>query len=258
MDNSIQIFKNSDFGEIRTVREGDEVLFSGIDVAKALGYSNPHKSVKDHCSPDGLTFRSVIDTIGRRQKTVFITEGNIYRLITHSKLPAADKFERWVFDEVLPEIRKTGSYGVMKKPDSYMIEDPIERAERWLEEYKEKASLAKKVEEDKPLVEFAEQVSESDSSINMRIMAKLATKNGIEIGRTRLFRFLRQMKVLLDDNEPYQSYIDRDWFEVIERTLITKHGETKIQKTTLVKPKGQIGIVKLLKKYYPEPASAAV
>lgn len=255
MDNSIQIFKNSDFGEIRTAEENGKILFCGSDVAKALGYARPADAISAHCKGVG-----VLPTPSARgvQNTKFITEGDVYRLITHSKLPAADKFERWVFDEVLPEIRKTGGYRVMEKPDSYMIEDPIKRAERWLEEYKEKATLAKKVEDDKPLVEFAEQVSESEDSINMRIMAKLATKNGIEIGRTRLFRFLRQKNVLLDNNEPYQAYIDRDWFEVIERTLITKHGETKIQKTTLVKPKGQIGIVKLLKKYYTAQVQVAV
>lgn len=258
MDNSIQIFKNSDFGEIRTIKDGDKILFCGSDIARALGYADTAKAIKAHCKEDGWAICPVIDSVGREQRAKFISEGNIYRLIVHSKLPAADKFERWVFDEVLPEIRKTGGYGVMKNPDSYMIEDPIERAERWMEEYKEKLLLSQKVEKDKPLVDFAEQVSQSEDCVNMRVMAKLATKNGISVGRTRLFKFLRDKNVLLDNNEPYQSYVDRGWFEVVEKTYTTWQGETKIQKTTLVKPKGQIGIVKLLKKYYPAQVQVAV
>lgn len=87
------------------------MLFCGKDVAKALGYTNPQKAIRDHCRY--RTNRSVPhpQSLGKLLDIVFIPEGDVYRLITHSKLPAAERFEKWVFDEVLPTIRKTGGYG---------------------------------------------------------------------------------------------------------------------------------------------------
>lgn len=111
MNETIQIFRNEQFGTIRTIEENGKVLFCGSDIARTLGYTNPKKAIADHCRKDGVTFCSLIDSMGREQQAKFISEGNVYRLITHSKLPAAEKFEKWVFDEVLPSIRKTGGYG---------------------------------------------------------------------------------------------------------------------------------------------------
>lgn len=110
MSNEIKIFENPEFGSIRTVEENGKVLFCGSDVAKALGYSQTAKAVREHCKEDGCLNWTVTDSLGREQQAKFITEGNVYRLITRSKLPTAEKFESWVFDEVLPTIRKTGGY----------------------------------------------------------------------------------------------------------------------------------------------------
>jgi len=108
--NDLQIFKNTDFGEVRTIKEKGNVLFCGSDVAKALGYADTTQAIRKNCDKDGVSARRVIDSMGRTQQSNFITEGNLYRLIVNSKLPSAKKFERWVFDEVLPTIRKTGTY----------------------------------------------------------------------------------------------------------------------------------------------------
>lgn len=108
MKESIQIYQNEQFGAIRTIEEDGKVLFCGNDVAKALGYTNPRKALGDHCK--GVTKRDTL-TDGGTQSLSFIPEGDLYRLITHSKLPTAEMFEKWVFDEVLPSIRKTGGYG---------------------------------------------------------------------------------------------------------------------------------------------------
>lgn len=110
----IQVFNNPEFGQVRTIETDGKILFCGSDVAKALGYVIPHKAVREHCKEDGVTNQTVIDSMGRTQNAKFITEGNVYRLITHSKLPNAQKFESWVFDEVLPTIRRTGYYEVPK------------------------------------------------------------------------------------------------------------------------------------------------
>lgn len=110
------------FGKVRMVFNGEDVLFCGSDVAKALGYTRPNDAIHDHCRADGTSKRRIMDRMGRPQDAVFITEGNVYRLIAHSKLPSADEFERWVFDKVLPTLRKTGGYisNADKMADTYL------------------------------------------------------------------------------------------------------------------------------------------
>ena len=105
--NAIKIYENKDFGEIRTIEENGKVLFCGSDVAKALGYAIPTKAVNTHCK--GVS-KMEVPTNGGVQSLLFITEGDMYRLIAHSKLESAERFESWVFDEVLPSIRKHGAY----------------------------------------------------------------------------------------------------------------------------------------------------
>ncbi len=105
--NQMEIFRSKEFGSIRILEEDGEYLFCGTDVATALGYSNPHKAVRDHTK--GGTKRSLL-TKGGSQATIFLPEGDVYRLIVHSKLPSAERFEKWVFQEVLPMIRKHGAY----------------------------------------------------------------------------------------------------------------------------------------------------
>lgn len=105
--NELQIFNSKEFGEVRTVEIDGKPYFVGTDVAKALGYSNPRKAILDHCK--GVTKRDTPTSSGI-QSMSYINEGDLYRLIMKSKLPSAEKFEAWVMDEVLPTIRKTGSY----------------------------------------------------------------------------------------------------------------------------------------------------
>lgn len=105
--NDLKIFTNPDFGEVRTLEENGEVLFCASDVAKALGYARPNDAVSQHCRAT-VKRRSPIS--GKMQDINFIPEGDVYRLIARSKLPGAEQFERWVFDEVLPSIRKNGGY----------------------------------------------------------------------------------------------------------------------------------------------------
>lgn len=103
----LQIFNNEEFGEIRTIEIDGKPYFVATDVATALGYVNPRKAVNDHCK--GVTKRDTPTSSGV-QSMSYINEGDLYRLIMKSKLPSAEKFEKWVMDEVLPSIRKTGSY----------------------------------------------------------------------------------------------------------------------------------------------------
>lgn len=105
-NDNIQLFNNEKFGEVRIVENNGKVLFCGVDIAKALGYTNTTDALNRHCQEDGVAFHEVIDSRGRTQNAKFISEGNLYRLISHSKLPSAIEFEKWVFDEVLPTINK--------------------------------------------------------------------------------------------------------------------------------------------------------
>ena len=115
--NQMEIFKNPEFGSIRVIEEDGKYLFCGTDVATALGYTNPRKAVRDHTRCG--TKRSIGVQTGKKAdgtpavqmvEMLFIPEGDVYRLIVHSKLPSAERFERWVFDEVLPSIRQHGAY----------------------------------------------------------------------------------------------------------------------------------------------------
>ena len=137
MINKLRTFKNEEFGALRTTIIGGEPYFCAEDVAKALGYARPRAAVYEHCS---IVIEELVRTKGGNQKMLFISGCDVYRLVTGSKLPSAEKFESWVFDEVSRQLRQTGSYS-MTKQASYMIKDPIERARRWIEEQDEKKTL---------------------------------------------------------------------------------------------------------------------
>ena len=125
MKTEIQIFKNEQFGEIRTmVDEKGEPWFVGKDVARRLGYINHRKALRDHVDEedrkDGVTIR---DSIGRDQEAAFINESGLYSLVLASKLPQAKAFKRWVTAEVLPQIRKTGGYIPLKDQEGRELSD---------------------------------------------------------------------------------------------------------------------------------------
>lgn len=160
--NELQVFNNDLFGEIRFVEVEGKPYAVANDVAKALGYKNPTDAVNTKCM--NIVKHEVENSRGQMRMTNVIPEGDIYRLIIGSKLPSAEKFERWVFDEVLPQIRKTGGYIPVtkeQKRDSYMIEDPIERAYAWIEERKERDRL--EAENEKLLNVIEEQEDTIDS-----------------------------------------------------------------------------------------------
>ncbi|MDE6501577.1 MAG: DUF3486 family protein [Ruminococcus sp.] len=126
--NEIKIFNHEEFGEIRTIEIDGATWFCGLDVCKVLGYVRARDAIKQHCNPHGAVKYRLIDRLGREQKTIFINEPNLYRLIAHSKLEGAIRFENWIFEEVLPEIRRTGTYGGLsvEKVFSRELEEKIE------------------------------------------------------------------------------------------------------------------------------------
>lgn len=246
MKNELEIFKNDEFGEVRTLVINEKPYVLANDVAKALGYKRPADAISAHCK-GSVKHRYL--TNGGEQEAKFIPEGDIYRLIMKSKLPNAEKFESWVMDEVLPTIRKHGAY-MTNDVIERTLTDPdylIQLATALKEERQARLFAEQKIEEQRPLVEFADKVSNSSNLIGMGKMAKLLKDENINIGRNRLFEWLRKKEILMRNNIPYQRYIDGGYFQVKESTFETPYG-TKTQQTTFVTGKGQIYITEKLRK----------
>ncbi|MFS1514590.1 phage antirepressor [Chengkuizengella sp. SCS-71B] len=242
--NQLQIFKNSEFGELSVLNVNGKELFPATDCAKLLGYSNPHKAIRDHCK--GCTKRSVL-TNGGEQDINLIPEGDLYRLIARSKLPSAEQFEKWVFEEVLPSIRKHGGYLTPEKVEEALLNPDtlIQLATKLKEEREINKQLQQTIITDKPKVNFANALETSTNTILIGELAKLLKQNGIEIGQNRLFKKLRQDGYLMktrDDrwNDPTQKAMELGLFEIKKRTINNPDGSIITTKTTKVTGKGQI------------------
>lgn len=190
MDNKIEIFKNEQFGEVRTILEGEKVLFCAADVAKALGYTNPNKAVNDHCR--AITKRSA-PISGKVQSINFIPEGDVYRLIIRSKLPAAEKFELWVFDEVIPTIRKTGGYMTDSLLERIQKEPAVivEFAQALILEKNRVKALECELITAKPKADYYDAFINPDDCTNIRTTAK-----ELKIPERKLVQFLLREKYL--------------------------------------------------------------
>lgn len=245
----LQIFSNNEFGEVRTLDVDGRPYFAGTDVARALGYSEPHKAVTRHCRDDGMIRTPITDRLGRMQETVFIPEGDLYRLIISSKLPSAEKFERWVFDEVLPAIRKHGAYMTESTLEKALCSPDflIKLATELKDEKTKRAKLEQENKAMQPKAIFADAVSASDTSILVGELAKVLRQNGIEIGQNRLFAWLREKGYLMkggaSKNMPTQSAMECGLFEIKEGSYINSSGTNITTKTTKVTGKGQIYFV---------------
>ena len=248
MKQKIKIFENEEFGSVRTIEENGKVLFCGSDVAKALGYRRPKDAINAHCK--GAVKRRLL-TNGGAQEMKMISEGDVYRLISHSRLPSAEKFESWIFDDVLPTIRRTGGYVANEDMfvDNYL--PFLDDAYRNLFRLQMIAinQLNERIRHDEPLVAFANQVSNTDNLIDMNAMAKLARAENIPVGRNKLYGWLKGKGVLMANNLPYQAFIDRGYFSVKESVFETTT-MTKTYQQTFVTGKGQLFIIGLLRKYY--------
>lgn len=230
--NELQIFNNEEFGNVRTTEIGGKPYFMASDIAKALGYARPNEAVYTHCR---ATVKHSTLISGKMQEVNFIPEGDVYRLIIRSHLPSAEKFERWVFDEVIPQIRATGGYHL---PQTY-----AEALRELADKAEENERLNARVEEMRPKELFADAVATSKTSILVGELAKLISQNGCEIGQNRLFNWLRKNGYLIKQgtsyNMPMQRYIEQGLFEVKESNVQNPDGSVRITKTTKVTGKGQ-------------------
>lgn len=262
----IKIFEGHN---VEVIELNGQILFNPYNVGECLGLTDSavrmaitkmsNKQVRKLTNSDvnNLDTRK-LNNAGEN----FLTESGVYKIVFKSHKENAERFQDWVTDEVLPSLRKYGSY-TMQKPDSYMIVDEVERAKRWIEEAEERRKLAltvknqeeeiaekeNKIRQQEPLVHFAKTVASTEDCIDMNNMAKLiGQKTGISVGRNKLFAILRNNKFLMYDNQPYQKYIEDGTFTTLEYTYM-KSGEARIGLKTLVTGKGQIKICKFIKRY---------
>lgn len=248
--NELKIFNNPDFGQVRMMMIEDTPYFVGKDVANILGYSNTADAIGRHVYEEDKTTIEISDG-GSNYKTraVIINESGVYALVFSSKLPNAKKFKRWVTSEVLPSIRKHGAY--MTKPTIEQIitsPDFLIKLATELKNKKEARQEAEaKVKEQAPKVLFADTVSGSQTSILVGQLAKLVKQRGVDIGRNRLFQWLRRNEYIeKHTNEPTQKSMNLKVMEVKERTVNNPDGSIRITRTPMITGDGQIYFVNKL------------
>lgn len=230
--NELQIFNSVEHGTIRTVQINNVPWFVAKDIADDLGYQNGSRDIARHVEEEDRQIISLFIS-GQKRDVTIINESGLYSLIMGSQLDRAKAFKHWVTSEVLPQIRKTGGY---KLPGTY-----AEALESLLLEVKEKERLALENETFKaerdillPKAEFFDAVTDSKQAIPIGDVAKILDMG---IGRNKLFEFMRDTKILMPDNRPYQKYIDAGYFRVVEQKY-EKNGDTYINLKTLVFQKG--------------------
>ncbi len=249
MENEIKIFENEEFGKVRTVIKDGEPWFVLADICKVLEISNSRMVAGRLDAEELMSVK--LTSGGQRREMTAVSESGLYAVILRSDKPQAKPFRKWVTTEILPTIRKTGGYVANEDMfiENYLpfLEEPYQNLFQKGEIVFNK--LNERIRHDQPLVEFANQVSNTDNLIDMNAMAKLAVEENIPIGRNRLFRWLRENEILMSGNLPYQKYIERGYFAVKESVFET-NSMTKTYQQTFVTGKGQAYIIGRLKKEF--------
>lgn len=241
----LQIFKNNEFGEVRTKVINNEPYFSLNDVCRILEIKNT-SDAKSRLNKDGVGTTEVIDSMGRTQLANFINEPNLYKLVFQSRKAEAERFADWVTSEVLPSIRKHGAYMSSEVIEKTLMDpDYLIQLATNLKEEKAKRALAEaQVEKDKPKVLFADSCEVAENSILIGEFAKRLKQNGYDIGQNKLFEWLRQHDYLCKSGErknlPTQYSMERGLFEIKTRVFSNPNGSVRTTSTTKITGRGQI------------------
>lgn len=244
--NEVQIFNNKEFGSVRIMEINGEPWLVGKDVAACLGYGKGkslNNAVAKHVDEED---KGVIETMtpGGKQKVIVINESGVYALVFGSKLPTAKKFKHWVTSNVLPTLRKTGSY-VMSDVQQRIQSDPMFAAEyfakNFLEVAKDRDRLAKQIEDEKPMVDLAKLITATEYELSVGDFAKLLRKGGAkDMGQNRLFQRFRDEGYLQtrksEWNVPTQTSIEAGLFSV---SVVPIRDTGRFARKTMVTPKGQ-------------------
>ena len=251
MNNSIEIFKNDSFGEVRVAGTSEQPLFCLADVCKAVELTNP-SSVKARLDKEDVQLLDLhalnyTEGIGN-SKANFVTESGFYDVILQSSSPKVKPFRKWITNEVIPSIRKTGGYSVQQNnlPQNYL---EALKALVALEEEKQQLSLenrkqAEQIAEDAPRVLFSKAVETAKRSCLMAELAKILQQNGVNIGQNRLFQWMRDNGYLCSKgqyyNQPTQKAMELGLFEIKQTTINKPDGTVLVSTTTKVTGKGQL------------------
>ena len=237
----LQLF-NFDDQTVRVLKINDEPWFVGKDVAEILGYASTANAIKNHVDDDDKGVTKMM-TPGGKQKIQIINESGLYSLILSSKMPKAKEFKHWVTSEVLPAIRKHGAYMTDKKAFDVLnnkkgLADLLQQAANQLRE------KDIQIKEMKPKAIFADSVATSKTTVLIGELAKILRGNGVDIGATRLFKWMREHGYLIsrkgtDWNMPTQKSMNLGLFKIKETTINHSNGTTSICKTPKVTGKGQ-------------------
>lgn len=243
--NEFQKAFNYEGSEVRTVRKGQDIFFVAKDVCEVLDHSDASVAVSRLDDDEKLTQTMFVS--GQNRKVWLVNESGLYSLILTSRKPEAKKFKRWVTQEVLPSIRKHGTY---MTPDTIekVLADPdtiIQIATQLKEERLKRQKAELMVQEQKPKVLFADSVEASKSSILIRELAVLLKQNGINTGERRLYEWMRDNGYLVrrhgsDRNTPTQRSMNLGLFEIKETPINHNSGLITVNKTTKVTGKGQV------------------
>lgn len=251
---TISSFKNSDFIELKIIVIDHEPYFIGSPIASFLGYTNPRKAIRDHVDEDDRMIMKVPDTQGRNEtfrpytpntKILIINESGLYSLIFGSKMDFAKKFKKWVTSEVLPSIRKTGSYSITPKdyPSALRaLADEIEAKNKAIAERAqaeaERQQAIKTIEDQRPDVEFAESFKKVDHE-NMwliRDVSKRLEQNGIIIAEKNLRLFLEEVKFMFRNGQGrWELYSDivKNKFGVYRSYFVDKYSGERVNQQTI-------------------------
>ncbi|MDV8116116.1 BRO family protein [Bacillus cereus] len=248
--NQLQVFTNEEFGQVRTVTRGEDVWFVAKDVCDVLEIGNITKTMS-RLDEDEFTTSKVVDSQGRSQEMFIINESGLYSLIMTSRKPQAKAFKKWVTSEVLPSIRKHGAY-MTDQVLEQAVTDPafmIGLLTNLKEEKEKLAAAQQQIVQQQPLVVFAEACMQSEQTLKVSEVAKLATKQGVKIGQRQLFAKLREWELMFKrSTEPTQPAVEKGYFEIAQGVKQKPNGEAFTWTTTYVTPKGQAYIIDRLKK----------
>lgn len=236
---------NFENNQVRTLLINNEPWFVGKDVADILGYQNGSRDINRHVhEEDRQNYQN--GTFDSPRGMTIINESGLYALIFGSKLESAKRFKHWVTSEVLPQIRKTGSYATPQLTGEELMAKALIEAKSVLERQN------KQIKEMEPKAIFADAVATSDTSILIGDLAKLIKQNGTDIGQKRLFERMRNDGYLIkkgaSKNMPTQMAMEKGLFEVKERVISNPDGSTRITRTTKVTGRGQIHFINMFKK----------
>ena len=235
--NELQVFNNAMFGNVRVLLQGDEPWFVAKDVADTLGYQNGSRDVNRHTDEEDRTKTMLFDG-NQNKETILINESGLYSLVLSSKLPNAKQFKRWVTSEVLPSLRKYGTYS-MDIPRT--LPDALKAYADEIEQHNKTKAL---VEAQRPKVIFADAVSTSNTDILVGDLAKLLSQNSYAVGQNRLFEQLRNEGFLISRkgnsyNMPTQRAMEMGLFRIKETAITHSDGRVSLNKTPKVTGKGQ-------------------